>query len=143
MIWLSPWPRGVFWCAALSLLAALGCGKSGRELAPVTGRVTLDGQPMPGARIRFEPEANGGSPSYGTTDQEGWYELGYKRGVEGALIGWHTVRIEPGAEPAGPDGKTSTRPKPLPSRYNTQSELRREIKDEENQIDFELTSENK
>jgi hypothetical protein len=33
------------------------------------------------------------------------------------------------------------RPKPLPPRYNRQSELRREVKaGEDNEIDFDLTS---
>jgi hypothetical protein len=91
--------------------------------------LTLDGQPIVGARLRFQPEAVGGSPSYGSTAPDGRYELGYKRGQKGALIGWHAVRIESGADLA------------LPARYNVQSELRREVKpDEENEFNFELTS---
>ena len=66
----------------LTALLIVGCGKSGSELAPVSGRVTLDGQPIVGARLRFQPEASGGSPSYGSTDQDGRFVLGYKRGQE-------------------------------------------------------------
>jgi hypothetical protein len=124
----------------LALLAALlsGCGGSGPEVAPVSGRVTLDGAPLAGARIKFQPEASGGSPSYGAADQEGNYVLGYKRGQPGALIGWHTVQIERGA--GGDPGNKSKLP-PLPARYNSASELREEVKaGEDNVIEFDLTS---
>jgi hypothetical protein len=124
---------------SLSALLVLGCAESGSDLAPVRGRVTLDGQPLAGARLRFQPETAGGSPSYGTTDQQGSYELGFKRGQPGAQIGWHVIRIESGSE-AGESGKKGSA-RTLPARYNAQSELRREVKsDEENTIDFELES---
>jgi hypothetical protein len=127
----------------LAILLA-GCGKSGVDLAPVSGLVTLDGEPLAGARLRFQPEAAGGSPSYGSTDQEGRYELSFKRGQKGALIGWHTVRVEASVEPAEAEGKASLRPQKLPARYNDRSELREEVKaDEDNEIDFALTFDGK
>jgi hypothetical protein len=124
-------------------LVATGCGDSGPELSPVSGRVTLDGEPVLGARIRFQPEASGGSPSYGSTDGDGRYKLGYKRDQPGALIGWHAVRIDssPGANSA--IGKPGA-PGPIPARYNKDSDLRREVKSgEENVFDFELKSDGK
>ncbi len=124
----------------LTALLLVGCAKSGSELALVSGRVTLDGQPIVGARLRFQPEANGGSPSYGSTDRDGRYELGYKRGQKGALIGWHAVRIESGANLPGAASKNSP-PRVLPARFHVQSELRRAVKaDENNEFNFELTS---
>jgi hypothetical protein len=128
----------VFGLLALTPVAA-GCGASSGNLAPVGGRVTLDARPLPGARVRFEPETPGGSPSSGTTDHDGYYKLGFKRGVAGALVGKHTVRIE-SADFVG-DGGTMIKAKLLPERYNRQSELSVEVKaGEENDIDFELTS---
>jgi hypothetical protein len=126
----------------IALLAGLaGCGRSDAELAAVAGRVTFDGQPLAGARVMFQPETTG-SPSYGATDGEGRYELGYKRGVTGAMIGRHVVRIQLDAAAAGSNGSTSARPKSLPARYNTQSELRAEVKaGEDNVIDLNLKSE--
>ena len=124
----------------LMLLAALvsGCSGSGAAVAPVNGRVTLDGAPLAGARIRFQPEASGGSPSYGTANQNGHYVLGYKRGQPGALIGRHTIRIEPGAHD---DPENESKPRALPPRYNTASELREDVKaGEDNVIHFELTT---
>src|SRR5215210_2304472 len=39
------------------LLAALaGCGKSGPQIAPVHGHVTLDGQPLMNADVMFQPD---------------------------------------------------------------------------------------
>jgi hypothetical protein len=117
---------------------AMGCDGSGSHIEPVSGRVTLDSEPLPGARLMFQPDAAGGSPSYGTADQEGRYELGYKRGVRGAHVGMHSVTIQAGADA---DGST---PRTLPARYNTQTELRREVKSGvENTIDFELKSDAK
>lgn len=123
--------RRVLGCLLTALLLC-GCNGESVEVVPVTGRVTLDGKPLAGARIRFQPERSG-SPSYGTADQEGRYELGYKRGQLGALIGWHAVQIER-------DGQNPSL-RELPARYNEQSELRREVKaDGANSFDFELTS---
>jgi predicted small lipoprotein YifL len=124
------------------LLATLaGCGRPGPQLAPVSGRVTLDGQPLDAAEVLFQPDEGTGSPSYGFTDQNGQYELGYKRGVKGAMVGSHTVSIEMDTRITGPDGNLKRRRQLLPPRYNTQSELRREVKpDRENVIDFDLTS---
>jgi hypothetical protein len=125
------------WCKrSLAILVLLaGCGKSGPELAAVSGRVTLDGQPLPGAQLMFQPEALG-SPSFGLADREGKYELGYKRGVKGAVIGWHAVKIQMDPGASTPSGEKS-----LPARYNTESNLRREVVSGENILDFELTSE--
>jgi hypothetical protein len=118
------------------LLLAAGCGQRGPELAPVKGRVTLDGRPLEIADVVFEPE-NGKPPSTARTDAEGHYELLYKRGFTGAHIGEHTVRI-------GFTSNIIANPPNIPPRYNTQSDLRREVKaGEENEFDFELTTEKK
>ena len=126
--------------ARFLLLTALlsGCGGSGVEVAPVSGRVTLDGAPLAGARICFQPEASGGSPSYGASDSDGNYVLGYNRDQQGALIGWHTVSVVRGGNS---DSNNNLTPQALPSRYNTASELRKEVKHGENNVvHLELTT---
>ncbi|HVT27309.1 MAG TPA: hypothetical protein VHE81_04760, partial [Lacipirellulaceae bacterium] len=69
-----------------------GCSESGPKLAPVTGRITLDGQPLENADVLFQPDGSK-PPSVGRTDANGRYELAYKRGVMGGMVGSNTVRI--------------------------------------------------
>lgn len=121
-------------CGTL-LLVVTSCGQGGPEVAPVKGRVTLDGRPLAMADITFQP-ASGDRPSTARTDADGLYELMYKRGLVGARTGEHTVRI---------DFSTNIVAKPpnVPARYNTASELHRDVKSGENQFDFELTTDKK
>jgi hypothetical protein len=123
------------------ILLLAGCGKSGPQLAPVRGLVTLDGQPVFEAQLIFQPDEGQGSPSYGVTDKDGQYEVGYKRDQKGALVGWHTVSITMDWQIVGPDGGYIRRAQAIPPRYNTQSELRREVeRGKENVFEFELKS---
>ncbi len=69
-------------CGLVPLVLLAGCSQSGHELAPVNGRITLDGQPVVSAMVMFQPESKG-SPSYGSTDQDGRYQLGYSRTQQG------------------------------------------------------------
>lgn len=109
-----------------------GCGKGGPDLAPVKGRVTFDGRPLADADIEFQPD-NMLPPSVGHTDADGRYELLYKRGVAGARVGQHTVRVT--ASPS-----VAKNPPNIPPRYNRQSELRQEVKPGDNSLDFDLKS---
>src|SRR4051812_43631275 len=67
-------------CFVLLVMSFAGCGKTDAELAPVTGRITLDGRPLANADIVFQPEGSK-PPSAGRADANGRYELAYKRGV--------------------------------------------------------------
>jgi hypothetical protein len=133
-----------------ALLAAIAGGCSHRPdlppLAPVSGTVTLDGQPLAGARLEFIPELSKGTkgpPSLGTSDQTGHYELTTLR-QKGAAVGFHKVKII--AEgPAG--GAADARPKSLiPPRYNDPSssgfscEVKTVNKGETNEVNLPLTS---
>ncbi len=120
---------------AIPLLLAMfaGCGQSGSQVAPVSGRVTLDGRPLASADVSFQPDGAQRASS-GRTDADGRYQLMFKRGQPGALVGEHTVRISVSRE-------LVRNPPNIPARYDTQSELRREVKaDEENIFDFDLTT---
>ena len=83
--------------ALMSLLA--GCGGPGYELAPVSGQVLLDGQPLADAHLTFEPLAVAGQPSIpgvgsiGITDSEGRYTLETVDSHSGAVVGTHRVWI--------------------------------------------------
>jgi len=123
--------------AILALLWIAGCGGSGPELGRVTGTIKLGGQPLEGATVEFQPETSG-SPSYATTDAEGYYELAYLPGQPGALLGKHRVSISTFRQQSNPDGTTTTLPERLPAKYNAETELVREVQSGKNAIDFEL-----
>src|SRR4051794_9588941 len=84
----------------LLLLLAVGCSK-GPALAPVSGRVMMDGKPLPNATVTFRPLAKDGSSvleSVGTTDSDGRYTLkalvsGAAESPAGAMAGKHKVMI--------------------------------------------------
>ncbi len=118
----------------LLLIASAGCGKSNQEVAPVHGRVTLDGQPLPYASVVFDTP--GKTSSGGYTDQGGNYELIFKRGVKGAPLGVNHVTIVE-------DTQRTHGPQRLPARYNQNSDLQREVKSGDNVFDFDLTTETK
>ena len=80
------------------MAAMLGCG-DGEEYVPVGGTVSLNGEPLPDAKLIFEPigDESGiapGKPSYGRTDESGRYTLICPVAKEdGAAVGKHRVRI--------------------------------------------------
>src|SRR5262245_37730671 len=128
----------------LPLLAA-GCGPPG--LAQVSGRVTLDGRPLPNAGVNFQPVAKAGKVeagpgSYGKTDADGRYTLrvvGDDR--PGAQVGPHRVEITAFAGTAADDVDARKAPTSLvPARYNRETELTFQVKSGPNEANFELTS---
>jgi hypothetical protein len=106
----------------LALLLA-GCGFGPYKIAPVSGRVTLDGKPLANAAVVFSPVATSdnkepGPGSGGKTDADGRYTLTIVgKGTRGAVVGKHKVRVTmiPDVDPA--DDRPQ-RPKPLPPRYS-------------------------
>jgi hypothetical protein len=120
-------------CTAVVLLAVTlttGCG--GEQFGDVTGRVTLDGEPLVGATVEFQPE--GGSPAYGVTDEQGRYKLLFSADQQGATVGIHRVRIMSFNEGRPQENER------VPARYNRESELVREVKRGQQTIDFELST---
>lgn len=93
-------------CAGLALLAA-GC-QSPSTLAPVSGRVTLDGKPLAGVAITFQPLRTEASEpvastlgSTGVTDADGRYVLrSMTTNSPGAAVGHHKVYIGPTGQSA-------------------------------------------
>jgi len=119
-------------CYVLLVISTAGCSKSGPELAPVTGRITLDGKPLAKTDVVFQPNGSE-SPSSGRTDADGRYQLAYKRGVMGGHVGSNIVRIT-----ISPD--VVANPPNIPARYNSDSELSKEIKSGQNEFNFDLTT---
>lgn len=133
----------VTWTGALLTLIALavaGCGGSGLELADVSGKVLLNGQPLSKGSVVTVPPAGRGS--FGILQPDGTFELASGR-LPGAQVGTHKVSIV-AFENGGGQGAESQQGKSLvPERYNNpeSSGLTLEVKsDEENSPVFELKS---
>jgi hypothetical protein len=115
----------------VALVLALGCG-SGRKFAPVSGKVTMNGQPLAGATVSFQPIAPEGSVdvapgSAGKTNDKGEYTLKAADGKSnGAWVGKHRVRISALQEQTGtgderpPRGGWPQQDK-VPRKYNDES----------------------
>lgn len=80
----------------LGLAVCAGCGSGGPPLGKVSGAVTLDGKPLAGAGVIFNPTSNqtNEGPAYGQTDASGKYTLQYGSKRKGALPGPKDVTIE-------------------------------------------------
>ena len=101
------------------------------ELGTVTGVVTVDGEPLADAQVKFYP--NNGKTSYGMTDQAGRYELRYDKEVHGALLGYHTIVISKMVMVHG-----GAPEEVLPDRYSGDSQIRRLVAAGPNVFNFEL-----
>ena len=90
-----------FRCAALTallgtLVIASGCGRSIKSV-PVSGRVTLGGQPLVDVALNFSPSTGGENAyaAYGKTDQDGRYTLRLvENGQPGATAGVTTQTMQ-------------------------------------------------
>jgi len=131
-----------FWRYASIFLSSfvLGCGGGDTpKLGTVTGTVTLDGKPVEGASIQFEPVSSGLPTAFGRTDAAGKYELWYSRGNKGASLGEAIVRIQ-AFQDADEDSGQKKRPEIIPVKYNAQSDLKVEVKRGAQTHNFELKS---
>jgi len=140
--WMSPHIRASLQLGALCLALA-GCGGgNGLDLARVTGTVTLDGKPLPDARVEFQPQIEKGSPSYAKTDAEGRFRLHFNGENDGALIATHVVRISTFGTPDD-DSDTPVKfiPERVPRKYNNESVIKVEVKQGNDPFQFDLVSE--
>ncbi|UUO08643.1 carboxypeptidase-like regulatory domain-containing protein [Blastopirellula sp. J2-11] len=132
--------RSIMLFLGIVLCSLSGCWQSGGMiLGEVTGTVTLDGKPLPDAMVSYYPEV-GGRSAHGVTDAAGRYQLRYTGSKDGAPVGAHRVKVEVGVQSGeGPPKKTAKIP-PLPSKYNSESELTADVQRGSNTIDFTLHS---
>ena len=138
-------------CLCCSLLVGCG-GGSDFDIVPVSGKVTLDGQPLADAVVTFMPQATGsdrdaGPTSWARTDAQGMYELvtATEDETSGAVAGTHQVMITTAEEPQGDDERDdvygSSTPERVPSRYNSATQLTIDVPAEgTDAANWELTS---
>ncbi len=72
----------------------LGCSGSDRpETASASGKITLDGQPVAGASVMFQPMA-GGRSGTAISDEGGIYRMStYGEPNDGVVVGEHKVTV--------------------------------------------------
>lgn len=119
-------------------LAFPGCSDSASSnLAPVSGRVTLDGKPLAAALVVFE--GSDGRSANGITDADGQYTAHFTSTVVGAPVGKCRVRI--GTDRAGTAEPAARKlVERVPDRYNIASQEFVEVKRGKNRFDFDLTT---
>jgi hypothetical protein len=131
--------------AAMSLAMLAGCGGGAEGLAAVKGKVTYKGKPVPNGTVNFNP-VDGNKPSAtGKIQPDGSYTLETflgNRPSPGAVIGQHKVVIVAMQDQEGilPEQRAALPPPIIPSKYthpNT-TDLKAEVGNKENTIDFEL-----
>jgi len=132
-----------------ALVLALGC--AGKKVVPVSGTVKMNGKPLAGATVNFQPIATQGSPdagvgSTGKTDAEGHYTLETSTGLKGAVVGKHRVMISVLSQKVGDSDERPPRggwpiENKVPDRYNNNTTLEKDVPAEgSDKMDFDLTS---
>jgi len=124
----------------LGAILTVGCSAptDQPEVVEVTGKVTVDSEPLVGKMVVFSPED--GRASIGYTDDEGHYELMYLQDTYGAKPGKHAVSISTPMEDED-DPEAERVIETIPPEYNTKTKLTAEVTaDGDNSFDFELKS---
>jgi len=132
----------------------VGCGKKVVKTEGVTGKVTLDGAPLPDANVFFVPvdKNSGALDSFAKTGEDGTYKLQTLTGAAnaGTTPGKYLVRFD--AQESVDTGKTETvndqevpildSKSILPRRYNDEktSGFEVEVVPGANTFDFDLES---
>ncbi|MBS0203534.1 MAG: hypothetical protein JSS49_11585 [Planctomycetes bacterium] len=112
-------------CYIVMASCVLGCGEKVKGVDPnlvkVTGKVTLDGKPLPKGDISFVSADNPGKGYTGTIDSSGGFSLAYSQSAQGALPGNYKVRIaavDGGGGTMGAKGEVSEPKSLIPEKYN-------------------------
>lgn len=120
---------------AVSVAVAGGCGREPFPTAELTGRVTLEGKPVEGVVVQFEPRNLNSKKTlpaaYGITDADGRYRA-FRTGNKkfGAVVGVNQVRV------TVPEGNTAK----VHPRYAADRAFWAEVAPGPNVFDLELVS---
>ena len=123
-------------CVLLLISVSLAGCESGEtaNVGSVSGTVTLDGSPLAGASIVFQPE--NGRPASGGTDDNGYYSLSYSNNQSGAIVGPCQVTISTAFE--NEDGQALS--ERVPAKYLQPGALTADVKSGSNEYNFDLVS---
>ncbi|MFN8706466.1 MAG: carboxypeptidase regulatory-like domain-containing protein [Planctomyces sp.] len=138
--------KSVFCSRCLLMMMALlitGCGGADVDLVDVNGTVTLNGEPLAGAGVIFQP-VGGGRSSFGRKDENGHFDLLYVEGKTGALPGEHLVLVSARVEPdrdSSDSARQAGRPETVPKKINADTTLRAELQPgSDAELEFNLSS---
>ncbi len=124
--------------AAVALFTAMGCGggaTDGPPRASVSGKVTLDGQPVDGGTIYFTPSKG---PMASAPIAAGVYSIA--AGDRGPVLGPNAVKIEWYRASGKLDaGGAPLSEQVIPDKYFSKSALTADMKAGSNTHNFELT----
>ena len=127
--------------AAVALCLA-GCG-GGSRTVPVRGTVTFKGKPVPNGTVTFIPDS--GPHATGEIGPDGSYTLTTYKTGDGAVPGSYKVVVVAMQDTSTqlPEDRTPLPPPIVPTstRASRHTDLKAEVKDEENTIDFDLKGE--
>jgi hypothetical protein len=129
----------------LLLALAVGCGSGRPKTAVVRGTVTYKGKPVPNGTITFTP--NSGPTATGEIAPDGSYQLTTFRKGDGAVLGEHKVVVVAMQKNNDPniEAFTPLPPPIVPTKYTSlaTTDLKAEVKDEDNTINFDLKDDKK
>lgn len=126
-----------------------GCGGDEMKTAPVHGKVTFNGAPVPGGGLTFYPvggEGEGqdlGKPASGSIQLDGTYTMMTYTEGDGVVIGKHRVAFTPPPPPGSeaaevPEGAHAAAPPASPYAGAKPTTEEVEVKDGDNEINIEL-----
>ena len=139
------WSR--FAVTAALLIPVLGCGEE-FEIVPVSGVVTVDGEPVEGVHLSFQPFKEDGSDTagygaYGETDAQGRFELTSigpeGRDIPGAVIGKHRIEMT-AARQVDPESDLNQFSREKIPRHYLNKPWVKEVDGETDALNFELSS---
>ncbi len=143
---MSTYTRSVLFCG---LVGIIGCSGAS-QVAPVEGVVNLDGKPVAGALVIFEPDGEAPVQSTGVTDEFGQFRLRSNDGRLGAVVGTHRVVVRGASSFAVATDKEADEVTPvadtsataIPSDYLRidRTPLRQEVTATANSVSIELSS---
>jgi hypothetical protein len=133
--------------AAFLALAALGCGSGGPERFGLGGQVIFDGQPIPEGDIAFRPAAGTKGPSVAGLIVNGAYSIPADKGpVAGSYAVTITAERKTGrqvkTELVG-DAMGDVYEQYVPERYNARTELKADVTESRDDLNFDLSSKKK
>lgn len=133
----------MFRMLTIALLAlTIGCGGSGgsKPTVKINGKITLDGKPVGGGVVTFEP-TDGKGNAVSAKILDGNYEARVQRGVKLVRISYQkVVRTEPVYPGSANSPLMDVTEEVIPAKYNSASRLEKDLTEPSGSTDFALVS---